>query len=261
MTPDEPHIEVESESYESIFRKMSDSYTQTSSLQRFITQDPICLELKERAMRLAYSEVVDTILITGPSGSGKELFARAMHRQTLSPFIAVNMAALPDSLAVSLLFGHRKGAFTGATEDRDGAFLSAGEGTIFLDEIGDMPMSQQAMLLRVLQEKEVTPLGDAMPQTVRCRVVAATNVNLESKMQTGLFREDLYARLMAYQINIPVWEMRVHDISFIAQSFGLPKEIADGLWSQPLARVQLNAYGVRAIQAYAKRWKLFKSIN
>lgn len=261
MNPDEPQIEVESDSYESIFKQMSNSYTQTSSLQRFITQDKICLELKERAMRLAYTDAVDTVLITGPSGSGKELFARAMHKHTHSPFVAVNMAALPDSLATSLLFGHCKGTFTGATEDREGVFRAAGEGTVFLDEIGDMPLSQQAMLLRVLQEKEVTPLGSTTPHSIFCRVVAATNVNLEQQMRDGKFREDLYSRLMAYQINIPVWEMRSDDITHIAQSFGLPKEIADGLWLDPIARYQVIHFGVRAIQAYAKRWKLFKSIN
>lgn len=261
MNPEDPHIEVESDSYESIFKQMSNSYTQTSSLQRFVTQDKVCLELKERAMRLAYTDSVDIVLITGPSGSGKELFARAMHKQTLSPFVAVNMAALPDSLAASLLFGHCKGTFTGATEDREGVFRAAGEGTVFLDEIGDMPLSQQAMLLRVLQERVVTPLGSTTPHSIFCRVVAATNVDLVQQMREGKFREDLYARLMAYQINIPVWEMRSDDITLIAQSFGLPKEIADELWSQPTVRVQIHAYGVRAIQAYAKRWKLFKSIN
>lgn len=261
MTPEDPHIEVESDSYESIFKQMSNSYTQTSSLQRFITQDKICLELKERAMRLAYTDAVDTVLITGPSGSGKELFARAMHKHIHSPFVAVNMAALPDSLAASLLFGHCKGTFTGATEDREGVFRAAGEGTVFLDEIGDMPLSQQAMLLRVLQEREVTPLGSTTPHSIFCRVVAATNVDLYTKMANSQFREDLYARLMAYQLIIPPWEQRILDVSLIAQSFGLSKEIADNLWVDPFAQVEISRFGVRAIQAYAKRWKLFKSIN
>lgn len=261
MKPEEPAIEVESNPYDEIFKQFSSSYTQTSPLRQFITSDPQCIELKEIAMRLSYSDSADTILIRGDSGTGKELFARSLHNKTLAPFVPINMAGLPDTLAASLLFGHKQGAFTGANESRDGVFVAARDGTVFLDEIGDMPMSQQALLLRVLQEREVTPVGETMPTSINCRIVAATNKDLELMSNEGTFRSDLYGRLMTFELIIPPLGKRPDDIALIAEHYGLPSHIAHTLKDDPLAAQQINKYGTRAIQAYAKRWRMFKRIS
>lgn len=258
--PSEPEIEVESSGYDAIFKQFTDNYVQTSALQRFITVDPVCIALKTKAMQIAYApDVADVILITGQSGSGKELFAQAMHKPHSGPFVPVNMAGLPDTLAASLLFGHRKGTFTGANEDRQGIFEAAGTGTVFLDEIGDMPLTQQALLLRVLQEKEVTPLGDTTPIPIQCRIVAATNKNLQREADLRSFRDDLLARLSMFTLAIPDFSKRLDDIPVIAEHYKLPTQQAQELVN-PQHLDRIFRYGVRAIQGYAKRWKLFRTL-
>jgi DNA-binding NtrC family response regulator len=163
-----------------------------------------------------------TILILGESGTGKELVARALHfnsRRQFAPFIPINCSALPENLLESELFGHRKGAFTGAINDKKGLFQEADGGTIFLDEIGSMPPVLQSRLLRVLQEKEVRRVGDNVPILVNVRVLAATNEPLEKKIKDGHFREDLYYRLNVIPINLPSLRERREDIPVLVVHF------------------------------------------
>jgi two-component system, NtrC family, response regulator AtoC len=163
-----------------------------------------------------------TILITGESGTGKELVARALHfnsRRQFAPFIPVNCSALPENLLESELFGHRKGAFTGAINDKKGLFQEADGGTIFLDEIGSMSPMLQSRLLRVLQEKEVRRVGDNVPVYVNVRVLAATNEPLEKRIKEGSFREDLYYRLNVIPIELPSLRERREDIPLLVTNF------------------------------------------
>jgi two-component system, NtrC family, response regulator AtoC len=160
-----------------------------------------------------------SILITGETGTGKELFARAAHRA--SPrrnhsLIPVNCAAIPESLLETELFGHVKGAFTGATNARTGRFMAAHEGTIFLDEIGDMPLAAQAKLLRVLEERVVSPVGSDTDIQVDVRIIAATHRNLTEMVEQGTFRADLYFRLAVFPIHLPALRERTDDILTIA---------------------------------------------
>jgi two-component system, NtrC family, response regulator AtoC len=163
-----------------------------------------------------------SVLITGESGTGKELVARALHYNSPraeQPFVPVNLAALPENLIESELFGHKKGAFTDARTDRIGLFAEADNGTIFLDEIGELAAGLQAKLLRVLQEQEVRPIGGTGTQRVDVRVVAATNRELEEMLGDGSFREDLYYRLNVIQIDIPPLRSRPDDILPLAEHF------------------------------------------
>jgi len=160
------------------------------------------------------------ILITGETGTGKELFARAAHRASSRrgrPFIPVNCAAIPETLLETELFGHVKGAFTGANNARPGRFMSANEGTIFLDEIGDLPLAAQAKLLRVLEERTVCPVGSDTEVPVDVRIVAATHRNLEEMVAQGKFRADLYFRLAVVPVVLPALRERADDIVQIAE--------------------------------------------
>lgn len=170
--------------------------------------------------RVAESDA--TVLIQGESGTGKELIARAIHYNSPrkdKPFITVNCPSIPENLMESELFGHIRGAFTGALKDRKGKFQLADQGTIFLDEIGDLKEDLQARLLRVLQEKEFERVGESVPHKVDVRIVAATNKNLEELVQTGRFREDLYYRLNVVSIMIPPLRDRKEDIPFLVDHF------------------------------------------
>ncbi|HTL56173.1 MAG TPA: sigma-54 dependent transcriptional regulator [Candidatus Limnocylindrales bacterium] len=163
-----------------------------------------------------------TILVLGESGTGKELVARALHfnsRRQLAPFVPINCSALPENLLESELFGHRRGAFTGAITDKKGLFQEADGGTIFLDEVGSMPPLLQSRLLRVLQEREVRRVGDNTPVYVNVRVVAAANESLEKKIKDGTFREDLYYRLNVIPIQLPGLRERKDDIPLLVAHF------------------------------------------
>ncbi len=162
------------------------------------------------------------VMISGPSGTGKELVARAIHDvspRSKQPFIKVNCAALNDNLLESELFGHEKGAFTGAERLRIGRFEAAHGGTIFLDEIGDIPLSTQVKLLRVLEEREIERVGDHQPIQVDVRIVTATNKNLEELIREGSFREDLYFRISVFPLSVPALKDRREDIPLIVKSF------------------------------------------
>jgi DNA-binding NtrC family response regulator len=178
-----------------------------------------------RAVLDRISRVADTnasILIRGETGTGKEVIARLIHAssgRSSGPFVAVNMAAIPESLAESELFGHVRGAFTGADKPRVGRFLSAHQGTLFFDEIGEMPRNLQAKLLRVLQDREVVPLGSAQQIPADVRVIAATHRNLEEMVRDGSFREDLYYRLEVVPIEVPPLRARREDIPALADHF------------------------------------------
>ncbi len=163
-----------------------------------------------------------TVLIQGESGTGKELIARALHfnsRRSAKPFLAVNCGALPESLLESELFGHTKGSFTGAVADKNGLFRSAEGGTIFLDEIGEMPMQLQIKLLRALQEHEVTPIGSSVSIKFDARILAATNKNLDAEVAKGNFREDLFYRLNVIEIALPPLRERPGDIRLLGNFF------------------------------------------
>jgi DNA-binding NtrC family response regulator len=163
-----------------------------------------------------------SVLLTGESGTGKELIARAIHcggQRSKQPFIPVNCVAIPGELAESMFFGHLKGSFTGAINDRKGFFELADRGTLFLDEIGDMPLALQAKLLRVLEDGVIMPVGAGIGKTVDVRVIAATNVDLHAKIAAGAFRQDLYFRLARFPVLTPPLRERPEDIPILARHF------------------------------------------
>jgi two-component system response regulator GlrR len=177
-------------------------------------------DLLRQAHLVARSDA--SVLIFGASGTGKELLARAIHNaspRSEEPFVAVNCAAIPEPLLESELFGHRKGAFTGASYDHKGLFQAANGGTIFLDEIGDMPLALQAKLLRTLQDREVRPVGATQTVSVDTRIVSATHRDLEGRVTSGEFREDLYYRLNVVSFRLPALADRREDIVPLAQHF------------------------------------------
>lgn len=185
-----------------------------------IATSPAMVEVFRLMESAAFSSI--PVLLEGETGTGKELVARAIHRASAradGPFVAVNCAALPEALLESELFGHRRGAFTGAVDDQPGLFRAAAGGVILLDEIGEMPRAMQAKLLRVLQESEVTPIGDTRPVKVNVRVISATNRDLTSALANGVFREDLYYRLAVFPIRLPPLRERREDIPLLAARF------------------------------------------
>jgi len=185
-----------------------------------LTRSDSMERLLSTAKRVAESDV--SLLITGASGTGKELLAQAIHRgspRRKQPFIPINCGALPEPLLESELFGHVKGAFTGASNDHLGLLRAADGGTLFLDEIGDMPVPLQVKLLRVLQERQVRPVGSTQSYPVDVRIISATHRDLEQAMQSGLFREDLYYRLNVVNLKIPVLTERREDIPLLANHF------------------------------------------
>ncbi|HEJ7919034.1 two-component system response regulator GlrR [Serratia marcescens] len=182
-----------------------------------VTRSPLMLRLLEQVKMVAQSDV--SVLINGQSGTGKEVVAQAIHAaspRASKAFIAINCGALPEQLLESELFGHAKGAFTGAVSSREGLFQAAAGGTLFLDEIGDMPLSLQVKLLRVLQERKVRPLGSNRDLDIDVRIISATHRDLQKAMAKNEFREDLYYRLNVVNLKIPALNERAEDIPLLA---------------------------------------------
>ena len=176
--------------------------------------------LKDMIQKVAPTQA--SVLITGPNGSGKELVAQGIYQQaarSMMPFVEVNCAAIPSELIDSELFGHKKGSFTSAIRDHKGKFEQADGGTIFLDEIGDMSLAAQAKVLRVLQERKLTPVGGDKEITVDVRIIAATNKNLQEEIVKGNFREDLYHRLSVIVLKVPPLDERKEDIPLLVNYF------------------------------------------
>nr|MBA2723476.1 sigma-54-dependent Fis family transcriptional regulator [Methylibium sp.] len=188
------------------------------------------------------------VLVQGESGTGKELVARAVHDVSVrraQPFIAVNCGAIPEQLLEAEFFGYRKGAFTGANEDRDGFFQAARGGTLFLDEIGDLPLSMQSKLLRSIQERSVRPVGATQELPLDVRIVSATHKNLAAEVQAGGFRQDLYYRLNVIQIRVPALRERLEDLPAICQQV-LERIAADaGVGPPPQLTREALAYLMR----------------
>ena len=182
-------------------------------------RSPPVAELRAVVRKVAPSAL--PVLIVGPTGTGKELVARAVHEQSgrRGRVVAVNCAALPATLVESVLFGHRKGAYTGATADQEGAFVQADGGTLFLDEVGDLALEAQPKLLRALENGEVTPIGTTQPLAVDVRVVAATHVPLDAALEDGRFRRDLYARLAGVVVRTPALADRREDVPLLFDAF------------------------------------------
>jgi DNA-binding NtrC family response regulator len=203
-------------------------------------------ELRDMIAKVAPSEA--RVLITGPNGSGKELVAHQIHEQSersSAPMVEVNCAAIPAELIESELFGHKKGAFTGAQKDRKGKIELANGGTLFLDEIGDMSLSAQAKVLRALQEHKVTPVGGDKSVSVNVRVLAATNKDLRNEIAEGRFREDLYHRLSVIVIEVPGLNDRKEDIPLLGEHF--LKNVAAEYGA---AKKELATDAIEALQAY-----------
>jgi two-component system response regulator GlrR len=199
---------------------LADSGRDSGWRANIVTRSPLMEELLQRTELAAASEA--SILIQSESGTGKELLARAIHnasKRREGPFVAVNCSAIPDQLFESELFGHARGAFTGAAREHAGLCQAAHGGTLFLDEIGDMPLPFQAKMLRVLQEKEVRPVGSTQPLPVDVRIVSATHADLEAAVSQCRFREDLYYRLNVVMLELPTLARRREDIPLLADHF------------------------------------------
>src|SRR6202042_2353085 len=191
-----------------------------SMFEEIVGTSPALQTVLSRVSKVAATD--STVLITGETGTGKELVARAMHRRSVRssyPFVSVNCAAIPRDLIASELFGHEKGSFTGATQRRLGRFELAQRGTIFLDEVGELPAETQIALLRVLQEHEFERVGGAGPIRADVRVIAATNRDLHAAISTGSFRSDLFYRLNVFPIEIPALRERKEDIRLLVEYF------------------------------------------
>jgi len=203
-----------------------------------VGRSPAMQEIYRALARLMQTDL--TVMITGESGTGKELVARALHdygKRKKGPFVAINMAAIPRDLIESELFGHEKGAFTGANQRSAGRFEQAEGGTLFLDEIGDMPMEAQTRLLRVLQQSEYTTVGGRTPIKTNVRIIAATNKDLRNSIQQGLFREDLFFRLNVVPLRLPPLRERTEDIADLSQHF-FQMAASEGL---PLKHLETSA--------------------
>ena len=209
-------------------------------LEKFITADPAMLALKRDVQKLVNLD--DPVLIMGESGTGKSIIAKALHGSRRGKFVHVNCTSMPDELIESELFGHKKGSFTGAIADRIGKFQEASGGTIFLDEIGDMPMNMQTKLLLAIEEKWVCLVGDNTPIPINCRIVSATNQDVQAKI-----RNDLYWRLGVFELWISPLRERLQDAALICRQLD-PNFVLQG------SDLRLEG-NVRELQRAVKRWK------
>lgn len=214
----------------------------------FLTTDPDTLKMKDRAVKLAPLD--SCVIIRGESGTGKELVAQILHGARKGNFVAVNMTAITDTLFESELFGHVKGAFTGAVDNRSGLISHANEGTLFLDEIGDLPLSLQPKLLRVIQTRQYRLVGSNQSQQVKCRFIAATHMNLEEQVRLGKFRSDLYYRLATFEVHIKPLRERRGDIPLLVKDPELLAYLANRDFPG----------NVRELESIVKRWEVLKEI-
>lgn len=242
-------------------RRLSDELGKLTEGQGLLGQSPAILEIKDMINKI--KDVDSNILITGESGTGKEVCAREIHatsKRKAEKFVAINCAAIPENLLESELFGYKKGAFTGANADKDGLFKVASGGTLFLDEIGEVSLSFQSKLLRVIQERRLTPLGGTEEIEIDVRLIAATNRNLLKEVQANNFREDLYYRLNVIPIHIPPLKERKEDIPIlvahfiqkISQRMGKPIE---GISEEALQHLQAYSFpgNVRELENIIER--------
>lgn len=205
---------------EQMLQALREEVDHASMFEEIVGSSPALHGVLSRVAKVAPTD--STVLITGETGTGKELVARAIHkrsRRSGRAFVSVNCAAIPSSLIAAELFGHEKGAFTGALQRRPGRFELAEGGTIFLDEVGELPPETQIALLRVLQEREFERVGDARPITADVRVIAATNRDLEAAIAIGTFRSDLFYRLNVFPIEVPPLRERKQDIRILLEYF------------------------------------------
>lgn len=216
-------------------------------LDQMVSRSPAMLNIFQTIPRIASSP--SSVLVTGESGTGKELVAKAIHNSGTrkdKPFVVINCGGIPENLLESELFGHVKGAFTGASHEKKGLFAMAGQGTIFLDEIGELPMMLQAKLLRVTQQKSFTPIGATKSVNVDVRIVAATNRNLEEEVINKNFREDLFYRLNVIHIKIPPLRERPEDIPLLVQYF-----MEKYSYDQSSSLQGISNYAIEALQQYS----------
>ncbi len=224
----------------------SDAAPEQSDSMPLIGRSPAMQEIYRMLARMMQTDL--TVMITGESGTGKELVARALHeygRRKKGPFVAINMAAIPRDLIESELFGHERGAFTGAQTRSTGRFEQANGGTLFLDEIGDMPMDAQTRLLRVLQQGEYTTVGGRTPIKTDVRIVAATNKDLSGQIEQGLFREDLFFRLNVVPLRLPPLRERSEDIADLARHFFSQAQ------KEGLAPKHITSEGIELMRRYS----------
>ncbi len=217
----------------------------------FLFRSPVMRRALTHLPQISSSE--QTVLITGETGSGKEIVARGIHvlsRRSSGPFVPINCGAIPESLIEGELFGHEKGAFTGAIKTRKGKFETADNGTLFLDEISEMPLTLQVRLLRVLEDGIIYRVGGEGPLDIDVRVIAASNVDLQKAVKDGLFREDLYYRINVLRINLPPLRERVEDIPLLAVHF-LERAFIEMGWEPPFP--SLSAETIYVLEQY--KWK------
>jgi len=227
-------------------------------LKQFITKDRDTLGMLDDVVKLAKSP--DEVLITGETGTGKELIARAMignRAENKGRFIAANCAGFPEQLIESELFGYVKGAFTGAEGQRQGLFATANNGVLFLDEIGELPLSVQAKLLRALQDKRIRRVGATVEEDINCKFVCATHRNIKSMVDKGLFRQDLYARISTFELHIKPLRERAEDVVPILMSLTGGESFLGELRRQGKTVGVLNLeLNCRSLQQYVKRWNV-----
>lgn len=223
-------------------------------LQKFITVDPDTLSLKQDAMLMAKTSY--EVLVTGPTGTGKEILSKSMIADKKGQIKIVNCAGMPSELIESELFGHVRGSFTGATDTRDGLITLASEGVMFMDEIGELPLEQQPKLLRCLQDRTLRKVGGKTEEKVNCKFVFATNRNLRSMVQSGSFREDLYARISTLELDIKPLKERMCDVIPITESLEGGKKFLEK-YGEELSKGILDiSLNVRSIQQYVIRYNV-----
>lgn len=235
-------------------RLLKESSSQTETwLAKFITQDKDMISLKDEVRKLSKANA--PVLITGETGTGKELIARALHGDRTGKFVDLNCAGLPEHLIESELFGHVKGAFTGAIEAKVGLIYAAQGGTLFLDEIGELNPKLQAKLLRAIQERQVRAVGAEKNRDITCRFIAATHHSLESRVKSGEFREDLFWRLCTFELRTKPLINRLEDIPMIIESLGV-KDYPFKDWIVG----DLLKGNVRSLQTWIERWKVLGKV-